>query len=278
VGPAALLSSAVSVRLNEVLIDLVPIDASGAFDTGATISQPDVDRLVSAATSVMLAGALAGVLGSLAALGFAAVVGADHGGRPITLGEALGACLRGGLSALGIILLTTLLTIAVIAVGVALAAAAFTLFPSRRIEEGGPGAFLALLAAVATVVTVAYLSIRWAVALPAVVLEPAGTRAALARSWHLTSESVLRTFTVVAFALLTTAVLSSLLAEVLGLLLVDVLGTRLGLDPVVGLVLVSTLASVLLAPLSPVVGAVLYHALRMRAGGRPEPGNARVGD
>jgi hypothetical protein len=278
IGPAALLTSAVSVRLNEVLVDLVPIDANGSFEAGLTISQGDVDRLVGAATRVLLAGAFAGVLGSLAALGFSAIVGADHGGRPMTLGEALGTCLRRAPSALGVVVLTTLLTLAVIAAGVAFAAAALALLPPARIEEGGPGAFLALLAAVATAVTIAYLSIRWAVALPAVVLEPAGTRAALVRSWRLTSDNVLRTLAVVAFAVLATAVLSSLVAEVLGLLLVDILGSRLGLDAAVGLVLVSALASVLLAPLSPVVSAVLYHDLLMRAGRRRPAGSVRADD
>jgi hypothetical protein len=182
------------------------------------------------------------------------------------------------LSALGVVLLTTLLTLAVMGLGAGLAVAALTLLPTARIEQGGPGAFLALLAAVATAVTVVYLSMRWAVALPAVVLERAGTRLALTRSWHLTRDAALRTFAVVAFALLATAVLSSLLAEILGLLFVDILGARVGLDPVVGLVVVSALASVVLAPLSPVVSAVLYHDLRIRSARRPAPGTVPAGD
>ena len=268
VGPSALLAAATSVRFSEVLTGILPADAvTAAGAATAVLTAAEVERLGGSAAVVLLASFLSGVFGLIAAAGSSAVVGADHAGRQIALVTALWACARRTWTVLGIALVTSLLTVGIIAAGLGAALAAIVLLSSGPIQAGGPGVFLALVAAVATVVAVAYLTTRWAVAVPVAALEDAGTRSALVRSWHLTGDNVLRTFAIVALAALVGAVLSGLMANLLGIVFADVLAPALGLEPVVVLTFVSAAAAVLVAPLAPVVSAVLYFDLLGRRGG-----------
>jgi hypothetical protein len=272
VGPGVLLTSTVELRLTDVIAELLPVDADGR-PTFATprLSQADVDRVLAAAAWFFGGSALAGLLGAIAVLGFSAITAAAVRGRRMSLGEALRACLHRALTALGVVVVTSLVTVAIIAAGVALALAAIELGGGAT-SEGGPGVFGALVVAVATVLAVMYLTVRWAMALPVAVLEDLGTRHALGRTWELTTDNVWRTFAIVAGATLVSVVFGAFIAQVLGLLLVNGLGAAVGLDEALGSTLASAAASVIVAPIPAVLLAVLYHDLRVRhEGGRPLP-------
>ncbi|CAN5819408.1 hypothetical protein BH23CHL8_BH23CHL8_31310 [soil metagenome] len=264
IGPGALLTAATGVRFNEEALDLLSLADTGSASSPPVLTASQVEGLVRAAAAFILASAFAGVLGALAALGFSAIVRSDYLAGRTGAQAALRTSLARALPALGVVLLTSLLIVAIIAGGVALMVVAMATLSAGSFEAGGPGVFLALVAGVATVLAVVYLTLRWAVALPLIALEGAGVRSALARSWQLTADGVWRTFAVVGLAGLIAAILAALLSNVLALVLVDVLAPELGLDVVVTEAVVAALASVVLAPLAPVAAAVLYHDLRVR--------------
>jgi hypothetical protein len=270
VGPGVLLTSTVELRLTDVMAELLPVDAAGR-PTFATpiLSQADVDRVLAAGAWFLGGSALAGLLGAIAALGFSAVTARAIRGRRLSLGEAVGACLHRALTAFGVVVVTSLVTVAIIVAGVALALAAIELGGGGA-SEGGPGVFGALVVGVATVLAVVYLTVRWAMALPVAVLEDLGTRHALGRTWELTADNVWRTFAIVAGATLVTVVFGAFIAQILDLLVVNGLGAAIGLDEALGSTLASAAASVIVAPIPAVLVAVLYHDLRVRhEGGRP---------
>jgi hypothetical protein len=267
IGPGALLTAAAGIRFNEEALDLLSLADTGPSPAAPVLTVAQARRLAAAAAELLLASAFAGVLGALAALGFSATVRADYLGRRAGASLALRATLARALPALAVVILTSLVIVALLALGAGLAALALTTLSSGPLEAGGPGVFVALVVGVATVLAVVYLTLRWAVALPAVVLEGVGARTALARSWELTTDGVWRTFAVVAAAAIVTAILAALLSSLLGLVVVDVLAPALGLDVRVSEAVVAALASIALAPLSPVAAAVLYHDLRVRREG-----------
>jgi hypothetical protein len=264
VGPGVLLTASVESRLTDVMGDLLPVDADGQ-PTFATpvLSRADVDRILAAGAWFFGSSALAGLLGAIAALGFSAVTGAALRGRPISFAEALRACLHRSLTALGIVLVTSLVTVAIIAVGIVLGLGAI-IVGGGPATEGGPGAFGALVVGVATVLAVVYLTVRWAMALPVAVLEDLGTRHSLGRTWELTGDNVWRTFAIVAGATLVTIVFGAFIAQVVGLVLVSGLAATFGLDEAVATSAASAAASIIVSPIPAVLVAVLYHDLRVR--------------
>jgi hypothetical protein len=265
IGPAALLTAATGVRLSEVAVAVLPINDEGLIDSGPIALTPDqLERLGGAIVALLLATSFAGVLATVAALGFSAIVGADYHGRSMNLSETVRACLRGALAVLGVVIVTTVIIVAIIAAGVGLSLGAVNLLGSGGIQQGGPGVFVALILVVAMVLAVVYLTMRWAMAVPAIALDGEGARGALRRSWHLTADNIWRTFAAVMLATLATAILSAVVSGALALVVVDVFAAQLGLDVVIAETVVLAAASVLVAPLLPVVVAVLYHDLKVR--------------
>lgn len=266
IGPGALLVAATGLRFNEVAADLLSlVDTDGGGPP--ILTQAQTERLAGAAVAFLLSSALAGVLGSFAALGSSAIVRSDYLALRLSATAALRVTLARALPALGVIVVTSLLIVAIIAGGIGLMVLAIAGLNAGPVQAGGPGVFLAFVVGVAMVLVVVYLTMRWALALPAIVIEGAGLRTALARSWQLTEEGVWRTFAVVALAALITAILAALLGNVLALGIADGLAPAVGLDPVVGEAVAAALASVIVAPLAPVAAAVLYHDLRARREG-----------
>jgi hypothetical protein len=264
VGPGVLLTATVELRFTDVMAGLVPLDDQGRPTLEAPIlTQAEIDRLVGAGIGFFGASAIAGLLGAIAALGFSAVTGAALQGQRLSLGGALRACLRRTPTVFGIVLVTSLVTIAIIVVGVVLASVLVGLTGGAA-TQGGPGVFGALIVGVATVLAVVYLTIRWAMALPVAVLEDLGTRHALGRTWELTGDNVWRTFAIVAGSTLITIVFGAFVAQVLALLLVDILAPSLGLEDGVARSASGALASIVVAPIAAVLVAVLYHDLRAR--------------
>lgn len=262
-GPGALLTAATGMRLNEVAIDILPGISEGVIEEGAVITDEELPRILEALGAYALATIVAGVLASIGALGFSAVVAADYHSRRFELREALRACLRHAPSALGFILVTTLVIIGIVLGGVVLILMALSILPSGS-GAGGPGAFLALIVLVALVVSVLYLTMRWAPAFPAMVTEDLGARAALRRSWYLSGDNVWRILFIVAFGAIATALMVAVVAQILGLLIVGVLAPTLGLDEVIAQSVSLALGTVLFAAVAPVLTAVLYFDLRTR--------------
>jgi hypothetical protein len=263
-GPGALLTAATGMRFNEVILDIFPAIQDGQVEAGMVMTQAELDRALDALLPYLAATVVAGVLASIGALAFAAVVADDYHARTPTLAVALRRCLARTPGALGFILLTTLIVVGVLVLGALSMAIALIILPTSSVTAGGPGVFLALIAGVATAVAVVYLTMRWAPAFPAMVEEDIGTRDAFRRSWHLSGDNVWRILIIALLGALVTALASSLLAGLFSLLLVDVLAPVLGLDELVAESIGLALGAVLLAPLVPVLTAVLYFDLRAR--------------
>ena len=262
-GPGALLTSATGLRFTDVAADILGVQ-DGLIDTDAVVTEAEFERALEAALPFLGATFLASLLLSIGALVFAVVVADDYHART----PELGACLRGGLrrapSALVFMLATSFIVVGVMLAGLLTMTAATLILPPTSITAGGPGVFLALVAGVAMVVALVYLSMRWAPAFPAMVEEDIGAGAALRRSWHLSGDNVWRTFVVLLFAGVIAALGGSVISQLASVVLVSGLAPALGLDEVVASTIALALGTVLLAPLMPVLTAVLYFDLRAR--------------
>jgi len=231
-GPAALLTSATSTAVSEAgALDVLSRLAEGTVDDVPTVTNAEVERLVGPVLSAFAAMIIAGLLTSIAALGFSVVVGADYFRRRARLGDTLRASLRRIPSAIAFILFTTLLMVGLMIVAVVGAVMAMTLLSGGSVQSGGIGVFVGLIVIVALVVIVAYLTARWAVAL---------------------------------LGGLITAALGGLISQLSAVVLVDVVAASFGLDPLVALAIASALGTVLILPAAPVLLAVLYFDLRIR--------------
>ena len=259
-GPGALLAAATGVHFGEVALETFPSLATGEVDTEITVSDADLERLLGALVPVLLANLIASVLMSIGALAFAAVVADDYHARPAALGKAVHVCVRRAPSAVGFMLVTSLVIVVVMLAGLVTMSLSTIALPAASVSAGGPGVFLALVALVATVVVVAYLSMRWAPAFPAMIEEGLGVRAALRRSWFLSADNVWRIFAISLLAALLTSFGGSLLSRLMAIVLTAALGS----DGSVAETLAVALGTVLLAPLTPVLIAVLYFDLRSR--------------
>jgi len=263
-GPGALLTAATGMQFTETLIDILPSIEDGQVAADDVITQAELDRAIEALVPYLAATVVAGILTSIGALAFSAVVADDYHARTATLSVALRRCLGRTPSALGFILLTTLIIVGVLLLGAIGMAVAFIILPTSSVTAGGPGVFLALIAGVAAAVAVIYLTMRWAPAFPAMVEEDIGVRDALRRSWHLSADNVWRILVIALLGALATALVASLLSQVLALLLVGGLAPALGLDDSVAESIALALGAILVAPLVPVLMAVLYFDLRAR--------------
>jgi hypothetical protein len=263
-GPGALLTAATGIRVNEVALDIFPGISEGIVEEGTVITDDQLGRITGALVGYVLAALVAGMLASVGALGFSAVVAADYHGRRIRMGEALRTCLGRAPGALAFMLATSLLVIGIVLAGVVVILLALSLLPGGSGGAGGPGAFAALVVVVAMVVGVVYLSMRWAPAFPAMVNEGLGAREALVRSWYLSGDNVWRIFFIIAFGAVAAALMATVLSQILGVLILGVLVPALGLDELIGQSIALATGTVLLAALVPVLTAVLYFDLRTR--------------
>ncbi len=264
VGPGALLSSASALRFTDVAMGLFPELEGGTIDTELTLSAAELDRLLGALGPFLGASLLAGVLGSIGALGFSAAVAEDYHARPAAIGPVVRASLRRTPSALVFMLVTGLLISVLVVVGLVGMSLATMALPVGAVGAGGPGVFAALVIAVGLTVAVVYLTMRWAPAFTAMVAEDAGWRQALRRSWHLSGDNVLRIFALSAIVALLTAIISSILGALFDAALTALVGSLLELDPLVVSTVALAMAAVVVAPVMPVMTAVLFFDLRTR--------------
>lgn len=265
VGPGALLTAATSARVSEVMLELLEGLGWGATTEPELPGSAELEVLWPPTVTWFASSIVAGVLSSLGALGFAAVVVGDYHGRRLGLEATLRVTLQRTPAALGFILVTTLIIMSLVAGAMLLLALVSQLLGTGAGagDGGGPGAFLTLVLVVALSVSVVVLSMRWAPAFPAIVAEGVGTRDALRRSWHLSGDNVWRIFAVIVLASLLASVVSTVASPILARLLGG-LGSGLGLDELVTSSLALATATTLVAPVLPVVVAVLYYDLRAR--------------
>ena len=135
------------------------------------------------------------------------VVARDYHGQDAPAGAAATVGLRRALTVFATLILSTLGTLALLLVGIGLAAAALVALPPAQ-GGGGLGVFAALVVGVGLTVAVTYLTVRWCLAVIVVGLEGTGPVSALRRSWHLTGDNMWRTFGVLAVLALLVSVLA----------------------------------------------------------------------
>ena len=258
--PTLGLSAAVAVLTGLLSIALL-LPLAGLVDD---ISADDVDP-------AQVGGLALGTLGTVIISGLAglvlsgvitAVVGKAVLGEPMTAGAAWAAVRPLLLRLVGLALLTGLLAFAPLLVAGLVAGIAIAV-------AGGPGALVAVPVVLAGLVLTVVLYFRLSLAPPALVLERAGVRQAMRRSWSLVAHSFWR---VLGILLLTT-----LLAGVVGQVLQTPFALLGGGGPFgggeltkVGIVLSAigaAIAQTLTSPFTAGVRALLYVDRRMRAEG-----------
>lgn len=263
-GPGALLMAATGVRFRQVAQGVLPPLEGSVLDPQGMLTMAEFERLAEAFASYALATVVAGALASIGALAMSAIVVADYHGRRIELMAALRVALRKVPAALLFILVTSAIVVGVGLAGIAIALALAIVVGGGDPDAGGPATFPILVALVATVLVVVVLTVRWAPAFPAMVAEDLGPTAALRRSWQLSGGNAWRAFFVVAMGTLTATILAAFITQLIALVLVDQASRMTGLDAALAESISVALGAVLMAPLAPVLIAVLYFDLRAR--------------
>jgi hypothetical protein len=178
------------------------------------------------------------------------------------------------LPALGAALLASLALLGVVAGAIVLAGGALSLMPADG-GVGGPGAFLAILVAVAAVVLAVVIIVRLSLHAAVLAGEPGGALRALRRSWYLTGDNTWRAFAVLATVAIVLTIVGSTLLELVAVVVTDGIAAGIGLADASDAIL-AALVSTLLAPVGGVVLAVLYLDLRVRRDGwQPTPTEER---
>jgi len=265
--PATILSGLILLplpaRLSAILgFDI--LDPPTTIDPTTAVAAPTLEQTMGVLGPIWLSAVvsiIAGTLTTIAVVYAVVRLRLDH--------EAgVGSSFRAVLRRLGPIILTfAAYTVSLlILVGLAVAAVALLLSLSPGAVGGGPLAFVAILAFTAVLVATVFVAIRWTFWPQAVMIDEAGPLGSLGRSWRLISGSTAR---VIGYALLfglAAGIIEGLIAQI-GLVLVST-GARV-LSEEVQLALrfaVSSISSLLLAPVVPVAMTLLYLDLRVRRG------------
>jgi len=269
--PGALLGAVAGIPFAAALLDVLPADRS-TMDVAVTDVQA---RQLGEGLIIATAGSLvAGILAAIAAVGFAWVVARDYHGRPASLGDTLMRAVSRVVPALLTGLLVALATITLLVAGGLGVVGTLALLAPDGVGGGGLGVFLAIVVGVATFIAIVVVSLRWALAMSIVAIEPVGPVAALRRSWHLTGESTWRTFGILFVVTLLVGILGAVVTQLLAIVMVDLLAEPAGVG-LAGQTLVDTVVTMLFAPVSSVVMTVYLYDQMVRRDGfdlpAPEP-------
>jgi Membrane domain of glycerophosphoryl diester phosphodiesterase len=174
----------------------------------------------------------------------------DH---PSSVGSAYGAVGRRIGAVVGVALIFFGVGIGILAVTSGLLIGAVFVF-------GPAGAALLVLLVPAAVVVAILVYTRWLFAAPIVMLERAGARAALRRSWHLVRGSTMRVFGITILVGIITGILSAIVGALLSV------ATQAGDDNVRLILnqLATLVVAVVIQPISFIVVVLLYYDLRIR--------------
>jgi hypothetical protein len=236
-----------------------------AFDRGtSTTSGVDVnvgDQFSSGVGSAAPGGIVSYLAGLVLTGALVAVVGKAVLGKPAPTREVWDTVRPRLWALLGLSLLSGLIVVAPVGVGVGVAVA-------LGVVAGGPGVLLGVLVALAGAVLSAYLYVRLSLAAPALVLERAGVVTALRRSGVLARGSWWRLFGILLVTVILTGILTAIISLPISLVTLAVSGGATGGTAfLVAQQVASGLASVVVAPFSAGVRALLYVDRRMRAEG-----------
>jgi hypothetical protein len=268
-------------------VDLVANDTTTLYEEMSEIARDggSVDvllpRLWQSLALELIVGAIAGIALYLANGAVTRGAADVFSGAPATASRSLRQTFARIPSFVGMWLIAFLVTFAIIAVGVV----AGTLLIIATAAGGrvlpGPSVFFGLIVFVATFVAVMFVSLRFAMAVPAIVLEDSAAVASLRRSWRIVAGS---TWRVLGYTLLFALVLG-LIGALLGLVLILLINpyrmvgaTIVSVDPV--RFAMSTFATGLISaglmPITSIGMMLLYFDLRSRKGEKaPLPGDAR---
>jgi len=267
----ALLQAAVGedlARLQQAQLDLA---------AGLPVSFEDALPLPAILVSY-LALVLMGIAGYLALAAVIHLTAGTYAGRRVSARDALGAALGRLATLLGIAVVVMLAIFGVMLLGGVIGVGLIVASVSGGQVQPGFAVFAGLIALVATVVAVVFLSVRWAFPVQAAMLEQTPALASLGRSWRLVSGSSWR---VLGYTLVF-GLLIGLIALVLDTVVALALGS--GFEIVDGRVtfapgtyvaasLVNGLVAVLLAPITTIGLTMLYFDLRWRRGEPPLAGS-----
>ena len=265
--PATILSGLILLplpaRLSAILgFDI--LDPPATIDPTSAVAAPTLEQTMGVLGPIWLSALVSIIAGTLTTI---AVVYAVVRLR-LDQDAGVGSSFRAVLRRLGPIILTfAAYTISLlILVGLAVAAVALLLSLSPGAIGGGPLAFVAILAFTAVLVATIFVAIRWTFWPQAVMIDEAGPLGSLGRSWRLISGSTAR---VIGYALLfglAAGIIEGLIAQ-LGLILVSTVARVLSDEVQLALrFAVSSISTLLLAPVVPVAMTLLYLDLRVRHG------------
>ncbi|MBA2488520.1 MAG: glycerophosphoryl diester phosphodiesterase membrane domain-containing protein [Chloroflexi bacterium] len=259
--PALLLGAITGIALFEALAPIVP-PAPGEPVTLTDAQLATILRTFAIGLAVSLLTSLAGAIMAVAA---SHVVDGDYRGARVTVRQAAGHAIRRALAVLVATIGDLAAIIAIAAAGVlaAVSLAAFAGDPSA----GGPGAFLALIVVVVTVLVALTVAVRWTLAMPVLAVEQVGPIKALARSWRLTGSAIWRSFGLLLLVSLAVGVLGALVTEILGLTLADLPFGAASSAAIVIRIAVGSVVAIVTAPIVPVALTVLYFDMRVRREG-----------
>ena len=257
-APAYLLSVVVTRALTPIAERIM---APGALAPGQPLS-PALQSDLAAGLALSMAGISLDQL----AMCFAAAALTRAVGRPGEPARAVGDVLRAlpslALRIVPLVGLVLLFLLGLLAAWVGLQVAMAVLLGATLVGGGGPGAFLALVAAMGVAAAATFVLVRWSLASPALALEAAGPAKALERSWRLVAGQTWR--------VLGYGVLVFMVVVVLDLTLVQsvaAVASLLAPGAVTGIeIAVGAVSQVLLLPLRALTTIVLFHDLRIRAG------------
>jgi hypothetical protein len=240
-----------------------PFGAGSSSPFGDTTSSTDVSTTFPVgAAAAMVVGLIIKYLGGLVLTGaLVAVVGKAILGQPAPAGEVWAAVRPRLLALLGLSILSGLITAAPAVVGIGLAIV--------LVLGAGPIALLlGIPLGIAGVALSAYLGIRLVLAAPALVLEKAGIRTALRRSGALVKDSWWRVLGILLLAGIITGTITAIISLPISIgSLVLSGGDSASSAYLIAQQVGAGLASVLVAPFSAGVYALLYVDRRMRAEG-----------
>lgn len=269
--PGALATVAFGMRFSSVADELRPALSGGILEGRGGVTPAQAERLVGALVAYVGASVVAGLLGSIGAVAFSRLLAREVGVGSGDLADAVRTSLRRAPSVVAFSAVTSAI---IVALGIAALVVVLVLLGLQPAgSRGGPAVFAALIVGVALAVAVVYLTLRWAPAYAVMALEEAGWRRAMARSWRLSADRVWRILAIVALGVLVSLLLAAVVTQLLGIVIVDGLAPRLGFDPAGAGSLIVVLGTVLAAPITPVLVAVLSIDLRARKAEVAVPGS-----
>jgi hypothetical protein len=228
-------------------------------------------RLWPALLANFVISALVGIATSVAVGALTDAAATTYSGGVPSAGASVQRSLGRLLTYVGVFLVTLAISFVIVFIGVLVGLALFFATASGGRAQPGPLVFFGLIVFVATFVALVFIAIRFAFAVPVVVVESAGARDALRRSWRLVSGSSWRVLGYLLVFGLLVGLVGALVSTVINIVVSPIRPTSLTtfvVDPVrLGIsTFITGLISTALMPLPAIGMALLYFDLRWRRG------------